>query len=98
MVRACNGSHAPAGSDTLRGFGRMHRTPLDHYLTLGQQVVFQSLELQEVPISPKGARVPVAGSGSAYLGESLGFSLMINFLAGARRQPLWGARGPETHF
>ena len=28
-------------------------TPLDHYLTLGQQVVFQSLELQEVPISPQ---------------------------------------------
>ena len=28
-------------------------TPLGHYLTLGQQVVFQSLELQEVPISPQ---------------------------------------------
>ena len=28
-------------------------TPLDHYLTLGQQVVFQSLELQGVPISPQ---------------------------------------------
>ena len=28
-------------------------TPLDHYLTLGQQVVFQSLELKEVPISPQ---------------------------------------------
>ena len=28
-------------------------TPLDHYLTHGQQVVFQSLELQEVPISPQ---------------------------------------------
>ena len=27
---------------------------------------------------------------SAYLGESLGFSLMINLLARARRQPLWG--------
>ena len=26
-------------------------TPLDHHLNLGQQVVFQSLELQEVPIS-----------------------------------------------
>ena len=26
--------------------------PLDHYLTPGQQVAFQSLELQEVPISP----------------------------------------------
>ena len=34
--------------------------------------------------------LPVAGSGSAYLGESLGFSLMINLLAGVRRQPLWG--------
>ena len=34
--------------------------------------------------------LPVAGSGSAYLGESVGFSLMINLLAGARRQPLWG--------
>ena len=28
-------------------------TPLDHYLTLGQQVVFQSLKLQEVPIFPQ---------------------------------------------
>ena len=26
-------------------------TPLDHYLTLGQKAVFQSLELQEVPMS-----------------------------------------------
>ena len=32
-------------------------TPLDHYLTLGQQVVFQSLELQEVPISVKNHRL-----------------------------------------
>ena len=28
-------------------------TPLDHYLILGQQVVFQPLELQKVPISPQ---------------------------------------------
>ena len=28
-------------------------SPLDHYLILGQQVVFQSLELQEVRISPQ---------------------------------------------
>ena len=34
-------------------FRDFFNTPLDHYLTLGQQVVFQSLKLQEVPISPQ---------------------------------------------
>ena len=44
--------HLPPGFWPMGGLGMLH-TPLDHYLTLGQQVVFQSLELQEVPISPQ---------------------------------------------
>ena len=40
--------------------------------------------------------LPVAGSGSAYLGESLGLSLMINLLAGARRQHFVGRLAPPV--
>ena len=49
----------PSVSTCLRAFDPWEvleiffSTPLDHYLTLGQQVVFQLLELQEMPISPQ---------------------------------------------
>ena len=96
MVRACN-SHAPTGSDTLRGF--VGRKGLEWYFTAVGQVRF--LASQDVMVFLVGCHVSktweykehLNGSaaccrlcGQLYLGESLGSLTLVR----ARRQPLWG--------
>ena len=92
MVRACN-SHAPAGSDTLRGL--VGRKGLKWYFPGVGQVRF----LASQKVIGLSGRLSInweykehlngGALGQLYLGESLG-SLMINLLVRARRQPLWG--------
>ena len=81
-------THAPAGSDTLRGL--VGKSVEWYFPAVGQGWK------RGGRLSPGNTKsiwmgvLLVAGSESAYLGESLGFSLMINLLARAKRQPLWG--------
>ena len=98
MVRACN-SHAPTGSDTLRGLvgrkglewcfpavGQVRFLASQEVIGLSGRLSCKTWEYKE---HLNGGAACWSLCGQLYLGASLG-SLMINLLARARRQPLWG--------